>query len=429
MIRSNKIGFFSVFALVISSQIGSGIFILPISLAPYGVYAPISWIISGFGAICLTLVFAILCSKFPETGGPHIYVKYVFGNTIAFFVGWTYWVISWVSTTAVVIASISYFVSFCSNGKIQNINLILEIMLMIFIMLINLRGITIVGYIEVILMIIKISALLIIPTIVIFYFSINHLFVSEKLLHLTTTQLLARSTLLTLWCFIGLESATISADSVNNPIKIIPRAMILGTILVAFIYLFNSVAIMGLIDSKELAISQAPYFDAMQMIFYGISGQIIISIIVMIVCISSLNAWVLGSGQVALSLAKEKFMPQIFTTRNKYGAPIWGISMSVLGTCLLLMLTASKNFAQQITFIINISVVSYLFVYLVCSLVFLTIMAQEKCYFKLWIGIIAISFCIWLICTLSVNILLIASLFTVSGIPIYLLWYRKMVLS
>ncbi len=94
---SNKIGFWAIFALVVSSQIGSGIFMLPISLAPYGAYSLISWVISGLGAMSLALVFALLCAKFPETGGPHVYVKHAFGPVAAFFVGWTYWVISWVS--------------------------------------------------------------------------------------------------------------------------------------------------------------------------------------------------------------------------------------------------------------------------------------------------------------------------------------------
>ncbi|MFT4327493.1 MAG: amino acid permease, partial [Wolbachia pipientis] len=112
---SNKIGFLAIFALVISSQIGSGIFMLPISLAPYGAYSLISWVISGFGAISLALVFASLCAKFPETGGPHIYVKHAFGSTAAFFVGWTYWVSSWVSSTAVTIASIGYLAPLFHN--------------------------------------------------------------------------------------------------------------------------------------------------------------------------------------------------------------------------------------------------------------------------------------------------------------------------
>ncbi|MFP3017185.1 MAG: amino acid permease, partial [Wolbachia sp.] len=176
----------------------------------------ISWVISGLGAISLALVFALLCAKFPETGGPHVYVKHAFGPTAAFFVGWTYWVSSWVSSTAVTVASIGYLAPLFHND-IQSIHLLLEITLILVIMLINLRGVTTAGRVELLLTIVKIIALLAIPVAGLFFFDRNNFIVSEEISTLTMSQVLARSTLLTLWCFIGLESATAPAGSVNNP--------------------------------------------------------------------------------------------------------------------------------------------------------------------------------------------------------------------
>ncbi len=80
---SKKLGFWSVFAIVTGSQIGSGVFMLPASLAPYGKFSILGWLISGIGAICLAMVFSGLCNRFPKTGGPHVYVKEMFGNTTA----------------------------------------------------------------------------------------------------------------------------------------------------------------------------------------------------------------------------------------------------------------------------------------------------------------------------------------------------------
>ena len=415
---SNKIGFFAIFALVISSQIGSGIFMLPVSLAPYGMYSLVSWIISGLGAISLSLVFALLCAKFPETGGPHVYVKHAFGPTAAFFIGWTYWVISWVSTTAVIVASIGYLTPLF-NKDIQDVRLFLELLLFTIITLINLRGVTAAGCVELVLMIIKITALLAIPAAALLFFDKSNFIVSEEISNLTISQALARSTLLTLWCFVGLESATAPAGSVKNPSKTIPRALVLGTICVAAIYFINSLSIMGLINGNDLITSKAPYVDAIKLILPG-SWCLIISVIAFIVCVSSLNAWVLASGQVALGLAEDKLMPQFFTKRNKYDSPFWGIIISSIGTSILLVLTSNSNFAKQITSIIDFSVVSFLFVYLACSLAFLKVIIEEKNYFKFLIGIIAITFCCWIIFETSINTLLIASLFTVSGIPVYL---------
>lgn len=421
---SNKIGFLAIFALVISSQIGSGIFMLPISLAPYGIYSIASWSISGLGAISLALVFAFLCARFPETGGPHVYVKHAFGSVTAFFVGWTYWVISWVSTTAVIVASIGYLTPLF-HTDIQSMRLFLEILLFTIITLINLRGVTVAGNIEFILMVVKLIALISIPIIGLFYFDKNNFVVSDELSHLTTSQVLARSTLLTLWCFIGLESATATAGSVRNPDKIIPRAIVIGTICVAVIYFINSFSIMGLINGNDLANSKAPYVDAIKMIFPG-NGYLIVSIIAFIVCVGSLNAWVLSSGQVALGLAEDGLMPKFFAKKNIYDSPFWGILISSLGTLLLLIFTSKNNFSKQITSIIDFSVISFLFVYLACSLAFLKFAIQGKCYCKLLIGVIATIFCCWVVFETPMNTLLIASLFTVSGVPIYLFWYRRL---
>ncbi|QKX02660.1 amino acid permease [Wolbachia endosymbiont of Litomosoides sigmodontis] len=420
---SNKIGFLAIFALVISSQIGSGIFMLPISLAPYGIYSLISWAISGFGAVSLALVFATLCAKFPETGGPHVYVKYAFGPTAAFFVGWTYWVISWVSTTALIIVGVGYLTPFL-HESVKNIRLPLELLLFIIITLINLRGVTTAGRVEFLLMVIKIAVLLAVPVVALFFFNRNNFIVGEEISGLTMSQILARSTLLTLWCFVGVELATAPAGSVNNPAKTIPKAIVLGTSCVAIIYFINNFAIMGLINGNDLANSRAPYVDAIRIIFSG-NWHLIISIVAFIFCVGSLNAWVLSSGQVAFGLAKDKLTPQFFAKRNEHGSPFWGIIISSAGTAILLILTSNNNFAQQITSIVDFSVVSFLFIYLACSLAFLKVVIKEKSYYKLLIGSIATTFCCWVILETPINTLLIASLFTMSGVPLYLFWYRK----
>jgi APA family basic amino acid/polyamine antiporter len=273
-------------------------------------------------------------------------------------------------------------------------------------------------------MTIKITALLAIPVTALFFFDRNNFIISEEISTLTMSQVLARSTLLTLWCFIGLESATAPAGSVNDPAKTIPRAIVIGTISVAIIYFINSLAIMGLINGNDLVNSKAPYVDAIKIMFPG-NWHLIISIVAFIVCVGSLNAWVLASGQVALGLAEDKLMPQFFAKRNKHGSPFWGITISSGGTSVLLILTSSNNFAKQITSIIDFSVVSFLFVYLACSLAFLKVIIKEKNYYKFLIGSIATTFCCWVIFETSVNTLLTASLFTASGVPLYLFWYCR----
>ncbi|MFT4327494.1 MAG: APC family permease, partial [Wolbachia pipientis] len=275
---------------------------------------------------------------------------------------------------------------------IQDIRLLLEITLILAITLINLRGVTTAGHVELLLTIVKIIALLAIPIAGLFFFDRNNFVVSEEVSNFTMSQVLARSTLLTLWCFIGLESATAPAGSVNNPAKAIPRAIVLGTICVAVIYFINSLSIMGLISGHDLASSKAPYVDAVKIMLPG-NWHLIISVVAFIVSVSNLNAWFLADGQVTLGLAEDKLMPQFFAKKNKHNAPLWGIMLSALGVLILLILTSNKSFAEQVTSIIDISVVSFLFIYLACSLAFLKVNIEEKSYCKFLIGGLAVSFC------------------------------------
>lgn len=427
--NQHKIGFWAVFGIVTGSQIGSGIFTLPACLAPYGIFGLLGCVLSSFGAIALCIVFAELCAKLPKTGGPHAYVNYAFGSRLSFFTGWTYWVISWVSTTIVVITSISYlspiliklfgeYIFFIKNHQL--IYLCLELCLLFIIASLNLKGIKFSGNFEFILTILKFIPLVVLPLVAIKYFNRQNFVIDPSFKNLSTVNILAKVTLVSLWGFIGLETATTPADSVINPSITIPRAIVIGTSSVALLYLLNFIGVMGLIPNEQLVNSNAPYADVAQYIFGG-NWHLLISILASIVCIGTLNAWILTSSQIALGLGIDGFMPKIFTKKNKCNAPIYGIIISCLGIVPLLILTANNNLYQQVVNIIDISVIAFIFVYGLSVLSFIKILYQEnnKSVVKYLIAIFALLFCGWIITETPKNTLLLSSLFTLSGIPLY----------
>lgn len=394
---------------------------LPMSLAPYGYYSIIGWGISGIGATCLSLVFAGLCYRFPKTGGPHVYVKEIFGSKISFFTGWTYWIISWVSTTAVVIASIGYLSPYIGNQSAITY-LILEIILLFTITCLNLKGVQAAGKAEFILTLLKIIPLILLPVIALFYFKSSNFIVQNNL---NFSSSIAQVTILTLWGFIGLETATTSAGSVNNPAKTIPKAVIFGTLCTALIYLINSVGIMGLMPGVILKLSKAPYIDATHYLFGG-NWHFIISGIAAIICIGTLNAWMLASGQIALGLAEDGLLPKIFLKKNKNGAPLYGLVTSCLGIMPFLFLMMSHSVAKQLSTIIDFSVVAFLFIYLICALAFFIVLWREKAKFYHWIyTLIAIIFCCWIIWETRLTVIFTSLAFTFSGIPIFFFWYLR----
>jgi APA family basic amino acid/polyamine antiporter len=68
-VTKRTIGFWTAVALVMGNMIGSGVFLLPASLAPFGGLAFGGWLISAGGAIALALVFARLAAENPAAGG------------------------------------------------------------------------------------------------------------------------------------------------------------------------------------------------------------------------------------------------------------------------------------------------------------------------------------------------------------------------
>ena len=262
-----------------------------------------------------------------------------------------------------------------------------------------------------------------------FFFDSQHFSYGESASQMSVHQILSHVTLLTLWGFIGLESATTPAESVKDPSKVIPRAIVAGTICVAILYLINSLAIMGIIPSSELMTSNAPYADATRVIFGG-SWHLIISIIASVICLGTLNAWTLTSGQISLGLAQDNLMPAFFGYKNKYDAPYWGLTISCLGIIPLLILTANESLAAQILTIIDFSVTAFLFIYAMCCCAFFKILLQKskplsELKSPLTYGFIALLFCCWVIYETPFNIICTASLFTLSGLPFYLYFLAR----
>ncbi len=421
---SGKIGFWSVFELVTISQIGSGL-MLPANLAAYGHLSLTGWVMSSIGAILLAIMFTQLCTRFPRTGGPHAYVQEAFGQTASYFTGWTYWVISWVSTSAIIISAVGYVLPLLGVHS-HYFNLGLELVIIIVITAINLKGVYYAGNAKLIWIAFKMIPLLLVPIAALFFFDKSNFTVVDS--SEETSSLLNSVMLLTFWGFIGFETATAAANDVKDLRKTIPRALIFGTLFVAVVYFISSLGIMGVIPGNELSNSVAPYSDTAKIIFGG-KWYLLVSLLACIVCITAVNAWTLASGQIALGIAEDGLLPKIFAKRNKYGAPIFALILSCIGTVFLLILTHHESLAEKVNFIIDLSVVAFLFVYIISCVAYLKLLVTPKRkepYWKWLCGIASLGFCSWIIFSTPLKTVLIASLFVISGLPIYLLRRRKL---
>src|SRR5581483_3574693 len=111
-----SLGLWMATALVIGNMIGSGVFLLPASLASAaGPISIVAWLVTGVGALALALVFANLGRAFPRTGGPYAYARRAFGDFVGFQTAWGYWIAAWAGNAAIATAFVAYSSTFWAD--------------------------------------------------------------------------------------------------------------------------------------------------------------------------------------------------------------------------------------------------------------------------------------------------------------------------
>ncbi|MDN3508466.1 MAG: amino acid permease [Candidatus Neptunochlamydia sp.] len=430
-----QLGVWMLTALVVGNMIGSGVFLLPASLASYGSITVFSWVATAIGAMLLAMVFAKLSTLFPKTGGPYIYCKEGFGNFIGFQVAYNYWIYMWVGNAAIAIAFTGYLATFIPELADNDLlAFFVTAGVVWFFTLVNIIGVHLAGSFQLILTILKFVPLILIAVIGIFFIDTHNLEyfnMSGK----SNFSALSGGAMLTLWAFLGMESASIPADDVKDPKKTIPHATILGTGITAFVYILSTIAIMGVIPMPELQESTAPFADLAGRIF-GSWGMHVMGAAAVISCAGALNGWILLQGQIPLAAAKDKLFLKCFAKVSKSRSPIFGILISSVFITLLLYLNFNKALVDQFTFIISLATLAAVIAYLYTSV------AEFVIYIKypdkvekttvvktLTISGLAFIYTFWATVSAGQEIVFYGALLMLTSIPIYgwMEWqkYRK----
>lgn len=418
------LGFWQLVALVVGNLVGSGVLMLPATLAPYGAISFSGWIATSIGAILLSLVFCQLCSKHPRTGGPHVYVEEAFGKNAGFYIAWVYWILAWIGYAALVSAAMGCLTTVCGPLS-KPVLLGLEILIIIVFTAINLCQISFAGRVELVLTIVKILPLIILPVIALFSIKSEYLFAMP-----TTDQpymsSMASAVMLMIFAFMGFETGTVPSEEVENSRKTIPKATIVGTLIAAVIYILGTVSMLGHIPFAELAQSKAPYADLAACVFGG-NWHCFVAGAGMLCALGALNGWMLIGGRIAYGAAKDGIFPKVFLKKDKYGAPSASIIISSLCTIPFLVLSVSESLVEQFNFVVSISSSLVLIVYLSCTLAYLKFLKEyAKAKPKHWIlGIASTLFCLWVLSSISFEMTLYSLSVFLVGIPLRMYVSRK----
>lgn len=427
-----EISLFMATMLVCGNMIGSGVFMLPATLAQ--VSGPLStiiaWVLTTIGSILIAISFANLGSKYPSTGGAYQYTKEAFGEFAGFLSAWLYWNGSWIGNAAIIVAIASYSAAIIPALQNPVVSIIFTSAILWAVTILNIVGVKQAGKIQSFVTVFKIGffALFIIVAFLNFD-SINIMPLAPEGKGLSTVSLAATSTL---WAFVGLESSTVTAGELKDPEKNVKKSTIYGLIIAAIIYILISVGSMGAMSNSELAMSGAPLTDILTRALGTNVGKML-TIAVVICILGTTIGWILSTARVSFAAGEDGVFPKFFGKLSpKYGTPVNSLIIGSVLVNLLLVMNYQKGMVSAFTFITILATLSFLPVYLLSVAAEMMIMFREEKNFSLKIFLkksiipmIAFAYTIWTIYGSGAETVMWGFILMLIGIPFYIYNYHK----
>jgi basic amino acid/polyamine antiporter, APA family len=398
-------------AMVVGSMVGSGIYLLPTTLAPFGINLILAFVLTGFGTMCLAFALARLAALIP--GGPFVYVENAFGETTAFVTLWCY-TLSQVTGVAGVSIAVAGALGHIYPAVVSGTGLIAVALGSIAaLLLVNLRGARSAGALQIVTVLIKLLPLIVVIAIVVGRFG-N----SEPLQPLAQVPLslggVTAAAALILFSLTGFEGAAMTANVTRDSTTTVPRATILGTGFTAIIYLFATVATLMLLPSLIAAKSGAPFADAIAPLLGPVAG-IIVAVIAGVSAFGTANSLLLMAAETARTMGQAGDLPSVFARANKVGAPAGALMLCSAAAALLVLASSSKNFVSVYVFITLVSTVLALVLYIVCAAAALKLGTGGKWTIILGIGVL---YSIAMFVGSGVEVLLWGGAIALAGLPV-----------
>ncbi|MGH8292825.1 MAG: amino acid permease [Gammaproteobacteria bacterium] len=426
MPAQRSLGLATTTSIVIGNMVGSGVFLLPASLAVYGAYSLWGWGFSTVGALLLAWVFSSLSRRLTRAGGPYAYPREAFGDFAGFLIAWVYWISILAANAAIAVAFASYLTAYFPVLAKEPIYGGIAAIITLWVLTgLNIWGVRAAGKMQLITVILKLAPLLVLAVFGFFFFD-------PKLLesgHASGSALSAINTTaaFTMFAFLGLECATVPATHVKNPEKTIPRATLIGTIIAAAFYIACTTVVMGLIPSATLAKSTAPFAVAANLL-WGSWGGYLIAATALISCFGALNGWILMQGQFPQAVANDNLFPKFFARESRRGTPAIGLVVSSVLATILILMNYSHGLVGMFNIIVLLDTFFVLVPYMFCAMAEIVLSRGQKRPGKsplrnLVVACLAFAFALWAAAGTGKDSLYWGTLLLLVGIPIFV-WQK-----
>ncbi|MEQ1725204.1 MAG: amino acid permease [Sphingopyxis sp.] len=418
--RTRRLGYAALLALCVGNMVGSGIYLLPATLAPLGWNQLIGWLVTIGGALCLALVFARLGARLPRGGGPYAFADAAFGPLAGFVSAWSYWVMTWVGNGAIAVAIISNLsIVEPRIAATPALPALLAVACVWLLTLVNIVGVRAASQVQAVTTILKLLPLVLLIGLAIWLTIGGAPRAPDPGVALDTGSI-ATAAGLTFWGFLGLESATIPADKVADPARNVPRATMAAVVLTGAIYLGISLAFAAFMPVGQASHSNAPVADFLGNYFGG-GLATIVALFAAVSAFGALNGWILVQGEMPYAMARGGVFPAWFARESGRGTPLRGHILSSLLLTGITLVNYREGMAKLFETIASISLAAGLLAYLLSALAAIRLLSDDRQVTAA--AAVAVAFTLWAEWGLGAQALGYGALLIVAGLPIYA-WMR-----
>lgn len=415
--------------MVAGNMMGSGVFMLPANLAVFGSISLIGWLVSTAGAIMLALVFSKLANIDPAAGGPYAYARKAFGNYIGYQTNLVYCVASVVSNVGICVAAIGYLTVFFPSLANPYLAVVLEIFIIWLLTYANILGPRFIGAIQSVSTLVKLIPILGVALLGWFWFDPAIFSSAWNVSGQSDFDAVTGTITFTLWAFLGVESACVSAAVVKDPCRNVPIATLSGVLLAGVCYILSSSVIMGLIPNEELVASSAPFADAVSIALGPLAGNIVAGCAAL-GCIGSLGSWILTVSQSAKAAAEDGLFGDIFAQTDSLGIPVPGLIIIAVLMSVMALFTispaASQQFGKLSSTAVILTLLPYIYSCIAIKVIGYGVCDQRQYMLYVTAGFLGALFCIGTLISSNPGQTRWSLIFVIATMPLYSLTITRL---
>jgi len=424
-LRARRMGPVLATFLVAGNMIGSGVYLLPATLASVGSVSVVGWVVAGAGAMLLAAVFSLLNRYHPTANGVVAYTSKALGRFLGFETAFAYWLCCVVGNLAIAVAVVGYISFFVPALKAPMLAAGATAAVIWVLTLANIVGPKFVGRIHGATLLFGLLPILAAGVLGWLWFDPDVFTASWNVTGKSDVNAVAASLVLVFWAFTGLESASVAAGVVRDPERNVPIATFAGVGLAAVVYILASAAVMGVLPAPVLAQSAAPFADVVARIA-GAGAAAFVAACALFKASGTLGGWVLVTAETTRASAEAGFLPRLFAHTRADGVPVPTLVLLALMMTVIAVFTAMPTIAETFTLLINVSTNLALAVYGLCCLALLRFSGAMQAYRTIArvAAVAGLAFCVWVVAASDPELLKVQAWIYAVSLPLYaVVWW------